>query len=157
MTDRFQRFEHFSLALTEITRYWHKLADDEMIKYGLKGGHSVYLFTLAQHPEGITATEISEMCRRDKSDVSRMIAIMEEQGLITKAGSGKNKYRAMLHLTDKGKSAADSLRKAIVQAVEMAGKDLTEENRAIFYHALHSITNNLRHMAENGLYSGETN
>ncbi len=157
MTDRFQRFEQFSFALSEITRYWHKLAADEMKKYGLKAGHSVYLLTLARHPDGITATAISEICGRDKSDVSRMMAIMEEQDLITKAGSGKNKYRAVLRLTEKGLAAADSMRKTIAQAVENAGQDLTEEHRTVFYDSLRSITDNLRNMAENGLDAVKNN
>ncbi len=157
MTDRFQRFEQFSFALSEITRYWHKLAADEMKKYGLKGGHSMYLLTLAQHPDGITATAISEICGRDKSDVSRMTAIMEKQELITKSGSGKNKYRAVLRLTDKGLAAAAAMRKTIAQAVEIAGQDLSEEHRTVFYESLRSITDNLRDMAENGFCSAENN
>ena len=157
MTDRFQRFEQFSFALSGITRYWHKLTADEMEKYGLKGGHSVYLLTLARHPEGITATAMSEICGRDKSDVSRMMAIMEEQELITRGGPGKNKYRAVLRLTDKGHAAADAMRKSIAQAVETAGRDLTEERRTVFYESLRSITDNLRDMAENGFDAEKNN
>jgi len=115
----------------------------------------MYLLTLAQHPDGITATAMAEICGRDKSDVSRMMAIMEEQELITKDGSGKNKYRAVLRLTDKGLAAADSMRKSIVQAVETAGRDLIDEHRTVFYDSLRSITDNLRRMAENGFCSAE--
>ena len=31
-----ERFERFSLAIFEISRYWHKLAAEEMSAYGLK-------------------------------------------------------------------------------------------------------------------------
>ena len=31
------RFERFSLAITEVSRYWHKIASGEMEQYGMKG------------------------------------------------------------------------------------------------------------------------
>lgn len=37
------RFEHFSYALNELNKYWHKIAIEEMKKYGLKSTHSIYL------------------------------------------------------------------------------------------------------------------
>ena len=36
-----ERFEKFSLAISEISRCWHKLAGDEMLRYGLKGPHAI--------------------------------------------------------------------------------------------------------------------
>ena len=74
------RFERFSLAMFEISKYWHKLAAEEMEKYGLKGTHSVYILTMAKSPEGITAPQLCEQCGRDKADVSRMMSILEKRG-----------------------------------------------------------------------------
>ena len=73
-----ERFERFSFAISEISRYWHKLTAEEMEKYGLKGTHSVYLLTMYRYPDGITATQLCELCSKDKSDVSRMMSIMEQ-------------------------------------------------------------------------------
>ena len=44
------RFERFSLAITEISRYWHQIAGEELGKYGLKASHATYLVTLARFP-----------------------------------------------------------------------------------------------------------
>ena len=44
------RFERFSLAISEINRYWHRLTTQEMEPYGLKGAHCMYLLALARHP-----------------------------------------------------------------------------------------------------------
>ena len=44
------RFERFSVGMSEISRYWHKLTGDEMEKYGLKGTHSIYLLTMYRFP-----------------------------------------------------------------------------------------------------------
>lgn len=37
-----QRFEQFTAAIFEISRRWHKLAEEELSVYGLKGPHATY-------------------------------------------------------------------------------------------------------------------
>ena len=145
------RFERFSFAISEISRYWHKLAADEMGKYGLKGSHSVYLLTMYRYPDGITAPQLCELCGKDKADVSRMMSIMEKKELVTKEGIYQNLYRGIFKLTEKGKAAAEYVRRRASLAVEIAGKDLTDEKRDIFYEALESIAYNLRNLSKEGL------
>ncbi len=41
----YQRFEQFSVALTEISRYWHKLTGEEMEKHGLKAARRAPQFS----------------------------------------------------------------------------------------------------------------
>ena len=95
------RFERFSLAISEISKYWHLLAAEEMEKYSLKGSHSVYILTMAKCPEGLTA--------------------------------------------------AEHVNKRESRAVEIAGMDLTEENRTIFYESPESIVANLRVLSKKGI------
>jgi len=145
------RFERFSLAISEISRYWHKLTAEEMEKYGLKGTHSVYLLSMLRCPEGITAPQLGELCGKDKADVSRMMAIMEKKGLVTKEGIHQKRYGGTFRLTQEGVAAAQQVCQRASLAVEIAGKDLSEENRAIFYDALESITANLRTLSKEGI------
>ena len=145
------RFEKFSFAISEIHRFWHKIASDEMTKLGLKGPHVVYLVALKRFPKGVTAAELSEMCGRDKSDVSRAIAAMQEKGLVAKQGVNQNLYRAKLTLTDEGKEAAAHISKRAGLAVEMGGKGLSEDERKIFYSALELIASNLNTLSKDGL------
>ena len=148
-----ERFEKFSFAIFEITRYWHKLATDEMAKYGLKGPHATYLTTLYRYEEGITAPQLSELCGKDKADVSRMMSIMEKKGLVVKESVGKNLYRGLLKLTDEGKRAAQLVRERAALAVDLSGKGLSDEDRETFYNALELISTNMRALCEDGLPS----
>lgn len=145
------RFERFTFAISEISRCWHKLTSEEMEKYGLKGTHSVYLLTMYRYPEGLTAPQICDFCGKDKADVSRMMSIMEKKGLVVKEGVHQNRYGGVFKLTAEGMSAAEFVRRRAGLAVEIAGKDLTEENREIFYEALESIVLNLRKLSKEGL------
>lgn len=145
------RFERFSLAIFEISRYWHKLAAEEMSKYGLKGPHATYLTTMYRYPEGITVPQLCELCGKDKSDASRMLSLLEQKGLVKKQVVDGSLYRGLLILTDEGKAAASCVCDRAGRAVEMAGKDLTEETREIFYQSLESITSNLRMLSKEGI------
>ena len=145
------RFERFSVAISEISRYWHKIASDEMEKYGLKGPHATYLTTMLRHKDGITAPQLCELCGKDKSDVSRMMSIMEKKGLVKKEGINQNLYRGAFKLTQEGKMAAEHVCQRVSLAVELGGKELTDEKRAIFYEALELIASNLRTISKEGL------
>ena len=146
-----ERFERFTLSISEVSRYWHKITTKEMAKYELKGIHSMYLLTMLHYPNGITAPQICALCGRDKADVSRMMTILEEKGMVTKEGTNQNMYRGTFKLTEKGKEAAEYVRARATLAVEIAGKELSNEKRAIFYETLEMITENLRRLSEDGL------
>lgn len=149
------RFERFSLTFFEISRHWHKLATEEMRKYGLKGPHCVYLLALARNGQGLTAPRLCEECGKNKSDVSRMMGIMEEKGLVRKEGGHQNRYGGVFQLTGQGKAVAEHIRLRASQAVDIAGRDLTEAQRDTFYEALESIADNLRRLSEAGIPTGE--
>lgn len=146
-----ERFERFSLTLMEIMRYWHALTAAEMEKLGLKGPHSVYLTTLARYPEGLTAPRLCELCGRDKSDVSRMMAILEGKGLAVKSGQGASTYRGLYRLTEEGMAAARFVQERSALAVALAGQELSEENRQTMYDSLESVAGNLRRLCRDGL------
>lgn len=145
------RFARFSLAISEIDRCWHKLAAEAMAKYQLNSPHAVYLNTLYDYPEGITAARLGELCRKNKADVSRMVGILEKRDLVRKEAVGDNLYRARLVLTEEGKQAAEYVRERAALAVELAGAGLTEEEREIFYRCLDQITTNLQNLSKEGL------
>ncbi len=147
----YQRFERFSVAIGEISRYWHKLAGEEMEKHGLKSSHSLYLLTLARADEGLTAPQICELCGKDKSDVSRMMRILEEKAMVTKDGGFQNRYGGVFRLTPQGREVAELIRSRASIAVDIAGSDLTEEQREIFYMALDSITARMRALSQEGM------
>lgn len=145
------RFARFSLAISEIDRCWHKLAAEAMQPYALNSPHAVYLNTLYEYPEGVTAAKLGELCCKNKADVSRMIAILERKGLVQKEATGGNLYRAKLRLTEEGSRAAEYVRGRAALAVELAGSGMTNEEREVFYRCLERITANLQTLSKEGL------
>ena len=140
------RFARFSLAISEIDRCWHKLAAEEMAKYDLNSPHAVYLTTLYNFPEGITAAKLGELCCKNKADVSRMVTILEKKGLVRKEAVGGNLYRAKLLLTDDGKLAAEHVQGRAALAVELAGSGMTDAERETFYLAWNKSLQICKHL-----------
>ena len=62
----------------------------------------------------------------------------------------------MFKLTEEGEAAAEHVRRRASLAVELAGKELTDETRAIFYDALETIAANLREISRDGLPGAKT-
>lgn len=144
------RFEQFTFMISGIYRSIQKIEREEMDKYGLKGGYAQHLAAMARHPEGLTAAQLCEICDLDKAAVSRSLTEMEQRGLLerdTTAGA----YRAKLRLTSTGREAADYVRKKACTAVEAAGKNLSDGDRAVLYTALESIAGQLQTIAKEGL------
>ena len=145
------RYEHFSGLISGVYRQIQKLEREEMEKYGFKGAFAQYLLAMNHHPEGMTAAQLCEVCDKDKAAVSRVLAEMEEKGLVQKTGEKAHSYRAALTLTSEGHSAAAFVEKRATVAVFKAGEGLSDADRKIFYAALELINTNLKKICDNGI------
>jgi DNA-binding MarR family transcriptional regulator len=145
------RFERFSFAISEISRCWHRIAAEEMGRFGLKGPYAVYFTTLSRYPQGISAAQLGELSGRDKADVSRALNFLEDRGFICRDVLPQKAYRAPIRLTEQGQELARQINEKAQIAVEQASAGLTPEKRAVFYEALGLITENLQTLSKNGL------
>ena len=145
MTDRFSKF---TLLVTEAYRQIHRIADKELKTYGLKGQHAILVKSLFEHCDGLTSTQLTEYCGKDKADVSRFLLAMKKKGIIETEDSESGAYRAKHRLTESGMRIAYQLQKRIEEVVKIAGADIDEGDRVIFYDALESIATNLRRIAD---------
>lgn len=122
-----------------------------MQKYGLKGPYAQYLVTMSRCPEGLTAAQLSELCDKDKAAVSRALAELERRALVTREMANDTAYRALIRLTEEGTAAARFVCDKVRQAVDLAGKGLSDQDRQLFYAVLRRIANNLQTISKTGL------
>jgi len=143
------RYEQFSFMISCIYRHIQKLERDEMLKYGVRGAYAQYLVAMSRYPDGITSTQLCEVCERDKAAISRAISDMETSGLVERKGVGDSNYRAVLRLTRKGQRLARIVQERAQTAFDIAG--LSDEERTAFYAALEQIAHNLHAMSMKGI------
>ena len=146
-----ERFENFSYSINGIYRYVLKIEREEMEKFGYRGSYALYLAIMSHFPEGLTATRLAELSDRDKAGISRTLAEMEENGLVSRQTNKNNFYRAKLVLTEKGKNVADFVREKAISAVSEAGAGISDEDRRVFYECLFTIASNLKKISNHGL------
>lgn len=145
------RFEHFSSSISCIYRYIQKIERVEMEKYGLKGPHAQCLLAMSRFPEGITSARLCEACDKDKAAISRMVAELEEKGMILRDTANGIRYRALLRLSELGEAAANHVEQRARLAVEEASAGMTDEQRITMYAALDLIAGNLQTICAEGL------
>jgi len=91
------------------------------------------------------------LCGKDKADVSRMMSIMEQKGLVRKEGISHTRYRGVFKLTQEGNRAAEHVSERARIAVSLAGSALNDDTRELFYSSLETIAEKLRCISKQGL------
>lgn len=144
-----RRYEIFAGSIAKIFRSIQKIENEEMKKYGLKGAYAQYLVVMDRYPEGITPTQLFNVCNKDKAIVSRAVSEMIEKGLITKPAIAG--YRVPLFLTEKGKEAAAYVSERATLAVKKSAVHIGEKQLDGFYRRLEMLADNLFELSRNGL------
>lgn len=147
-----KRFEQFTSVISCLYRDVQRLERDEMERYGLKGAFAQYLLAIDGHPAGITAAQLCEICDKNKAAVSRIVAEMEEKHLINRK-STHNQYKAPIFLTEEGEKAVLFVKERSSIAAQVAGSELTDEDRNTLYTSLRRIAAHLERFCREGIPS----
>ncbi|MBQ4547256.1 MAG: MarR family transcriptional regulator [Oscillospiraceae bacterium] len=146
------RFEQFSYVISGIHRQIQKIERAEMIKRGYKGAFAQYLATLHRYEEGLTAKELCEICDKDKAAVSRILAEMEEKGLVEREKKVVRTYRSKITLTEKGRETAEFVAARAKLAISAVSDEvMDEQQREVLYSTLDALYKNLRKVVEEGI------
>lgn len=138
------RFESFAEYIVELYRALQKIKEVEMSHFQLKANHTMCLYYLGKYPEGLTATQLTGMCKEDKAAISRCLnQLIQKNLVISDLTEQKRSYRTLHFLTSEGKEVVSKMKERITEAVSNGGKGLTEEQRSAFYESMELILSNL--------------
>lgn len=145
------RFEQFSTAIASIHRNIQKIERAEMAKFGLKGPHCQCLLAMSRYPEGVTASQLCEVCDKDKAAISRTVAELEAAGMVIRPQGPGKRYRASLKLTETGIAAAKAVMDRAKVAVVAATGDYGKDQQLAFTQTLAMLAANLESIVREGL------
>lgn len=141
------RFVDFTKSIASIAKDILRIKTAFMEQYGLRGSSVNCFFYLSREKEGLTLTELSNLCGEDKAATSRIVNELIEKGYLVQNDSPKgSKYRAILKLTEKGFAVAKSVDGEINAVFKACG--LEEENRDEFYQMINAIADSLHDYVE---------
>lgn len=138
------RFETFVSSVIELNRYIQKIKDIEMKKLGLKASHTMCLYYLGRHKDGLTATQLTELCKEDKAAISRCLTQLIEAGLVyCILPENKRSYRSLHYLTAEGKALVEKINSRIEVVFFNGSCGISDDQREALYDAMETIMNNL--------------
>lgn len=144
------RFETFTGSILELSRLVQKIKDIEMKRFGLHAGHVMCLYYLGKYPEGLTVTQLAQICKEDKAAVSRSLSeLVRRQFVSGDFPEGKRSYRTRLYLTASGRELVEQINRRVDAAVIGGGRGLTQPLRENLYSSMDLIIKNLsRYLAD---------
>lgn len=144
-----ERFEQFSSLISGIYRDIQKLKAKWTEPLGLKAVHIFWVYLLKNHPEGLTASELSRHSQSNRSLVSREIQELIDMGYV-QAGkpSGQRRYGQKLTLTPSGSEIAETISQASVEIQNKVNAGIPEEDLIVLYRTLGILMENFHHLTE---------
>ena len=140
-------YETFSLGLHELYRSIHKNESAVMNKYGLRGAYVKYLVALLQCPEGLTISQLCEVCDQDKAAVSRAVSELVGREFLWRFNPKGNHYRAKLKLTERGTELArevclsgEEFFNEAIAVLSEAQKEELYKTTGLMFDNIHDIT-----------------
>lgn len=142
-----QRFATFTVLINKISRNIRKIKNSEMAEYNLRSAHISCIYHLYSS-EGLTATDLCELCAEDKATISRALVYLETNGYLASRPKNAKRYKSPLVLTPKGKEAGKNIAAKIDGVLDEISDGLTEKEREDFYRSLFIISDSLESVAK---------
>ena len=114
--------------ITEITRCGSQYRLDYLAPMGLKACHASYLTEICAQP-GISQDKLAQLICINKSNVARQVAVLEEDGFITRRPSEADKRVMELYPTQKALDLLPQISDILKCWENCITKDLTEEEK----------------------------
>ena len=147
-----ERFRRFTLLVDSIHKSVQKIKNNKASDFGVKGVHTLWVYELLCHPEGMTASELATKSMIDRSLISREIEPLKAKGYITaEEVVGKRSYNSKIRLTEKGKEIARRIGDIAIEIQKLADMGIDEEELIRFYVTLEKISSNLSGIAEENI------
>lgn len=113
-------------------------------KFELTPDQYVILYLLLENDEIIYQRQLAEIMLKDRANISRIIDIMHQKGLIEKIPDSNGRKIYKLIVTEKGREMKDKAFPIDIDLRKLITKNITEEELAITFSTLEKMNMNIR-------------
>ena len=147
-----ERFEQFSSLISGIYRDIQKLKTKWTAPLGMKAVHIFWVYLLKNHPEGLTASELSRHSQSNRSLVSREIQELIDLGYVqAEISTHLRRYGQKLTLTASGQKAAKLISQVSLDIQNEVNAGIPEEDLIVLYRTLGILMENFHRLVEQSL------
>ena len=112
--------------------------------FGLTPDQYVILNLLLENDEIMYQRQLAEITFKDRANISRIIDIMHQKGLVEKIPDSNGRKIYKLVVTEKGKEIRDKVFPADIDLRSMITHNITEEELAVTFNTLEKMNLNIR-------------
>ena len=150
-----ERFQIFTVLVANLNRCIYRIKTEEMAGYNLKSSHVSCIYYLYKHGS-LSAAQLCGLCVEDKSNISRAIKYLEENGYLIPSSKKSKKHQTPIELSPRGYKIGEGLSERINKILNIASEGLSDENRKIMYDSLSLINERLNKVCDE-YYSNDSN
>ena len=147
------RFVLFTSRISALNKGIQKIKLTEIEQYGLKAVHIIWIYLLAQNPEGYTCAELARKSQTDRSLISRELDWLCRDGIVQVSEEQKSgrrrQYNQNLLLTEKGYQIADVIERESRRIQAEMNRGISEEDLNTFYQVLNLFTDRMTDLCDN--------
>ncbi len=104
----------------------------------------VILYLLLENEEIVYQRQLAEIMLKDRANISRIIDIMHQNGLVEKIPDSNGRKIYKLVVTEKGKKLRDKVFPTDIDLRAMITQDITEDELAVTFSTLEKMNMNIR-------------
>ena len=134
--------------VTEIVRCTSQYRTEYLAPMGLKSCHASYLTEICANP-GISQDKLASIICINKSNVARQVAILEEDGFITRTPSTTDKRIMQLFPTQKTLDLLPRISRILTGAEEYLTQDLSAEEKVLLSKLVERLKDKAAYWLEN--------
>lgn len=120
--------ETFMRCINRIARCSNLYRSEKLAGDGLNGCQSTYVLNICRNP-GISQEKLARLILINKSNVARQLAILEQNGFVTRVPSESDRRVLCIYPTEKMKAALPKVEKVLVDWREYLTEDFTPEEK----------------------------
>lgn len=147
-----ERFEQFATLISGIYRDIQKLKTKWTEPLGMKSVHIFWVYLLKNHPEGLSASELSRHSQSNRSLVSREIQELINLGYVYAEDIPKQRrYGQKLRLTESGLAVAQRISEASLEIQHVVNAGIPEDDLITLYRTLEILMRNFHTLTDESL------
>lgn len=147
------RFILFTGLLNSAGKSIQHMKAIKMERYGLSAAHTNCIYRLADHPEGLTQRQLTDLESMDRAQVSRVLCELEQKGYVHRKGD-TGAYKRCYELTSEGRQIGEEIQSMILGINQFVSRQIPPSDLEVFYRTMGMICENLRR-AEEHLHDGK--
>ena len=112
--------------------------------YDIKSQHVMVLYFLGHHIDGLTVTELANLCCEDKSATSRAVEYLVERGYVVhEEEKVKRRWRSKVKITSAGMRICRIIDHVSIEASNAVKEGISDDDLQVFYRVFHQMVNNM--------------